>query len=648
MLDVTPPENLNVTYMARQSRTLGDMMIRRAQASAGDMAWMIKKDGSWQQTDWRGFLDHSLRFASWLRQRELALGDKICVVGGTRPEWCIADMGGLLAGGVTVGAYPTLSPSQLAYLIDHSDSRFVVVEGQPEVDKLLGIRDDISRVEQVIVWDYSQLSDEARASDWVLPWDTVMAAEPDLEAAEARQQEIDPDETAIIVYTSGTTGPPKGAMISHTNIISLLSEISDFMAVESSDYGMSFLPMAHVAERIAAFYGRINTGMGTAFASSIPAVLEEVVEVRPTVFGSVPRIFEKAYARIMAGVADAPAGKQKIFRWAEQNGREVARLWQAGKPVPLGLRIRFRIADKLVFSKIRGAFGGRVKHFVTGAAPIAHEILEFFWASGFPIYEVYGMTEATVLTHANRPGEVKLGTVGKAMPYAEARLAEDNEILIRGSIVFKGYYKNPEATAEAIDSDGWLHTGDIGRLDDDGFLSIVDRKKHIIITAGGKNLTPANIENEIKTQDPLISQVHVHGDKRPYLTAIITIHPVEAIEYALKHQLITDTGAAQAMVTQLMENPLAVPDGLEPIMANVTSQDSVRQRLVQAVKNGNVNLSRVETIKKIHILSRDFSVEEDEITPTLKVKRKNVEQKYLDIFDRIYNDEGFGLVVEGK
>jgi long-chain acyl-CoA synthetase len=401
--------------------------------------------------------------------------------------------------------------------------------------------------------------------------------------------------------------------------------------------------MAHVAERVLAFYGRINTGMSTYFASSIAKVLEEVVEVKPTIFGSVPRIFEKAYAKIMSTVEQAPPTRRRIFRWAERVGREAVQHWQAGKPIPFGLKLKYGVADRLVFSKLRAVFGGRVRYFITGAAPIAPEILEFFWAAGFPIFEMYGMTESTVITHANVPGHVKLGSVGHPLSIVEDRIADDGEILVRSKVVFQGYYKNPEATAEAV-IDGWLHTGDIGRKDEDGCVHILDRKKHIIITAGGKNLTPANIENEIKASDSMISQAHAHGDKRKYLVALITVGAPEAVEWARQQKSIGDA-AADKHIRDLTENPFGRSIELQALLEQVSRDPEVEQRIVASVKRANEGLSRVETIKRIRILDREFSVEEDELTPTLKLKRKNIEAKFSETFDQLYDDEGFGLVV---
>jgi long-chain acyl-CoA synthetase len=544
---------------------------------------------------------------------------------------------------VTLGAYPTLTPKQLAYILDHADTKVAFVEGLEEVNKILARRDELTQLEQVIVWDTRGVESLMEAHRWLVPFESVLQTPVDRPAIEARVAAVDPNSTAIIVYTSGTTGPPKGAMISHDNIMTVMRDQDEAFSIDEGDVGLSFLPMAHVAERVLAFYGRINTGMGTYFASSIAKVLEEVAEVKPTIFGSVPRIFEKAYAKIMSTVEQASPTRQRIFRWAERVGREAVQHWQAGKPIPFSLKLRYGLADRLVFSKLRAVFGGRVRYFITGAAPIAREILEFFWAAGFPVFEMYGMTESTVITHANVPGHVKLGSVGRPLSIVEDRIAEDGEILIRSKVVFQGYYKNPEATAETI-IDGWLHTGDIGKKDEDGCVHILDRKKHIIITAGGKNITPANIENEIKASDPMISQAHAHGDKRKYLVALVTLGAAEVVEWARQQKSIDDATADQH-IKALTENPLGRSAQLQALLEKVTRDPEVEERIVASVKRANEGLSRVEAIKKVHILGREFSVEEDELTPTLKLKRKNIEAKFTETFDQLYDDGGFGLVV---
>lgn len=643
MFDTNPEAGTPAEYIARRSKTVGEMFLKRVERDMDKPAFYFKDAGEWQPVSWKAFANQAGAVASYLLGLGLQIQDKVCMVGSTGPAWCYCDVGGLLAGAVTLGAYPTLTPKQLAYILDHADTKIAFVEGIEEINKILARRDELTKLEKVIVWNTAGAESLMEAHNWLVPFERVLQTPVDRNAIEARVAAVDPNSTAIIVYTSGTTGPPKGAMISHENIITLMQDQEEAFAILEGDVGLSFLPMAHVAERVLAFYGRINTGMATYFASSIAKVLEEVVEVKPTIFGSVPRIFEKAYAKIMSAVEQAPPTRQRIFRWAERVGREAVQLWQAGRPIPFGLKLKYRLADRLVFSKLRAVFGGRVRYFITGAAPIAPEILEFFWAAGFPIFEMYGMTESTVLTHCNLPGHIKLGSVGRALSIVEDRIADDGEILIRSKVVFQGYYKNPDATAETI-VDDWLHTGDVGKKDEDGFVYILDRKKHIIITAGGKNLTPANIENEIKASDPLISQAHAHGDKRKYLVALVTVGAPEAVEWARLQRTI-DGPTADKHIKDLTENPLGRSAELQAVIERVTRDPEVQKRIVASVKRANEGLSRVEAIKKIHVLDREFSVEQDELTPTLKVKRKNIEAKFQETFDRLYEDEGFGLVV---
>ena len=643
MFDTDRSTSTPAEYIARRAETVGEMFLKRVERDGDRPAFYFKDEDQWQPVSWNAFSEQAGAIASYLLGLGLQIQDKVCVVGSTGPAWCYCDVGGLLAGAVTLGAYPTLTPKQLAYILDHADTKVAFVEGLEEVNKILARRDELTQLEQVIVWDTRGVESLMEAHRWLVPFETVLQTPVDRPAIEARVAAVDPNSTAIIVYTSGTTGPPKGAMISHDNIMTVMRDQDEAFSIDEGDVGLSFLPMAHVAERVLAFYGRINTGMGTYFASSIAKVLEEVAEVKPTIFGSVPRIFEKAYAKIMSTVEQASPTRQRIFRWAERVGREAVQHWQAGEPIPFGLKLKYGLADRLVFSKLRAVFGGRVRYFITGAAPIAREILEFFWAAGFPVFEMYGMTESTVITHANVPGHVKLGSVGRPLSIVEDRIADDGEILIRSKVVFQGYYKNPEATAETI-IDGWLHTGDIGKKDEDGCVHILDRKKHIIITAGGKNITPANIENEIKASDPMISQAHAHGDKRKYLVALVTVGAAEAVEWARQQKSIDDA-TADRHIKALTENPLGRSAELQALLEEVTRDPEVEERIVASVKRANEGLSRVEAIKKVHILGREFSVEEDELTPTLKLKRKNIEAKFTETFDRLYDDEGFGLVV---
>jgi long-chain acyl-CoA synthetase len=626
-----------VQTVADKAVTLPDMFVRRVAMSPGRTAFKHKVGTAWRSITWREFGRRARAIATWLMHRGIQAGDKVAIVGRTCHEWIECDLGGQLAGAVTVGAYPTLTRDQLQYVIAHCDARVVFVDGEAERANIDAVRDRCPALEHVVVWDRAAVTGGAIALE------DVLATLPDEPELEARAEEVEPAGCAVIVYTSGTTGPPKGAMISHANILAVLREKLN-LEQSVDDETMSFLPLAHVAERILGTYSRTNHGAVTVFATSVATLLDEVKEVRPTLFGSVPRIFEKAYDRIQAAVEGAPPVRQRLFRWAEGVGLRAVDRWQRGERIGRRLRLQYAIADRLVFRRVRDAFGGRVRWYITGAAPIPDRVLRFFWAAGFPVFEAYGMTEATVITHLNVPGRTRLGSVGQPLSYCEQRLAEDGEILVRGPCVFMGYYKDEEATRATVDVDGWLHTGDVGRIDDEGFLSIVDRKKHIIITAGGKNLTPANIENAIKAEDPLISHVHAHGDRRPYVTALVTLSPLEAIEWGVAQGRVP-ASEAEALRAALMANPFARPAPLTTLLADVSSAQEVRSRIRDAVRRGNDRLSRVEQVKRVAVLERELSVEEEELTPTMKVRRKEVETKFASTFARLYEDPGFGLEI---
>ena len=643
-----------VTHVVDGCRTLGDVFMARVAATPDAAASFQKEtaDGPWRRWSWTEKQTDALRVSRGLIDLGLELGDVVAIMGPTRVEWALFDLGTHLLGGVTVGIYPKQSPDQIRYLLEHSESKVVFVDNARELDNLLAAVDAMAKDGHdrptIVPW-HDSLYEAYRGKvdgDGLLSPQAFRGEPLELELCRQRQDAVDPSDTAMLVYTSGTTGPPKGAMISHENILSVQRATPRFLTVYRDDLMFAFLPMAHVTQRVLGFYLRLNTGVAMAYATDIGAVLAEVGEACPTIFGSVPRLYEKAYAKVFGELENKSPVVRGIFRWALGVGRRRAQCQLQQRPIPFLLGLQDALAHRLVFRKVHAAFGGRVRFCLTGAAPTAKDILEFFWAVGLPLCEAYGMTEATVLTHINQPTSTRLGTVGQTIDVLECCIASDGEILIKGPFVFKGYLKNPEATAETI-VDGWLHSGDIGTLDDDGFLRITDRKKHLIITAGGKNVAPANIEGAIKTQSPLISQIHVHGDRRAYLTALIAPSPLETLQWGLDHGHLTQADI-DPLVAELMADPTRRSDALAEGMGKVTSQSTFQNLFLDAVRQGNQSLARVERVRRYIVHPRDFSQEGGELTPTMKVKRKAVESKYAELFDRIYEDPEFSVDVGGE
>ncbi len=630
-----------VEGVARDARTVADLLRLRAERTPGAPASFEKRGGAWHGTSWQDVYLSARRVAAGFMDLGIEVGDRVAILGPTHAAWGIYDLGAHMAGLVTVGIYPHQSPEQVGYLLDHSESRVVFVADEDELRTVLEATRAAEHLRAIVPWTAGVAERFAGEDERVFSPERFRGEPLAEDAIAERQARVDPADTAIIIYTSGTTGPPKGAMITHANILAMLRSQPDIFRFRRDDLLLSFLPMAHATERVLGFYMRVNNGVAAAYASSIGSVLSELLEVRPTVFGSVPRLFEKAYAKVHGEVERKPAAVRAIFDWAVAIGRRRTRHLIAGEPIPFFLALSYKLAHRLVFAKVHAALGGRVRACITGAAPTSLDILEFFWAAGLPVYEGYGMTEATVLTHITREGAVKLGTVGKPIPPCTCKIAGDGEILLGGPFVFKGYYKNPEATAETLAGD-WLHTGDVGEIDDEGFLRITDRKKHLIITAGGKNVAPANIERAIKTKSPMISQVHAHGDRRSYVSALIAPSPLETLEWGAARGLLSADELAERQA-ELLADPTSRSEALERAMGRVAGDKAFQQLFLEPVRAGNQELARVERVRRFVVLDRDFSVEGGELTPTMKMKRKAIEEKYAEIFDRIYGDDDFAI-----
>lgn len=581
-------------------------------------AYRYKKDGIWRSVSWREYRELVEATAKGLLCLGHQKGDVLAIICGCRPEWDLADRANLACGGTTVGVYETQTAEQMRYILDHSEAAFVVVENTDQLRKIGGVLHALPNVRHVVLVDpppdvlpdlpspvstllFSTLLDKGRNAPGQVS-----------EELATRIASTTPEDTATIVYTSGTTGPPKGAIITHKALLASGYILSQALGMRPDDVRVDFLPFSHVLQRTAALMS-VCSGFRRDYAQSVAKVLEDVAEVKPTVFGSVPRMFEKAYAKIFDAVAKSPPHRRAIFRGCLSIGIKRSRRLQAGKPVPFLERALYSVAKKLVLSKVAGFLGGRVRILSTGGAPISVEILEFFHALGMLVLEGYALTETTTLGTFNRVDAYRFGTVGKVLPGMEVRIAPDGEICFRGIGLFKGYLKDPEKTREAVDQDGWFHTGDLGTIDADGFVKITGRKKEILITSGGKNVAPNNIENLLKS-DPLISQAMVYGDRKPYLTALLTLNLEEL------QNLCREKGIPESPLGELVRHPEVVA------------------RVRQLVEEKNQELARFEQIKKFVILDRDLLPEQNELTPTLKVKRHVVIERFRPLLEALYKE----------
>jgi long-chain acyl-CoA synthetase len=589
---------------ATGSKTTADLLPLAAKVHGPKQAIMYKDDsGQWVTKTYAEVGDIVRDLSLGLIDLGIEKGDKVSILANTRPEWTYFDFAALSAGATVVPIYQTNSPEECQYVLENSDAKAVIVEDDEQLEKILAVRDRCPKLEHIIRMTGSsqgtismeELAERGRkheASEW-----------------EQRYGSVTTDDICTFIYTSGTTGPPKGCVISHGNYRSMLDMIHKVSVMRDDELTYLYLPLAHSFALLIQL-GSFDLGATLAYWERDPLkIVPNLIEIKPTYFPSVPRIYEKIYTAATSQVEKDGGLKKIIFDWAVRVGKKVRERERAGKRIGWLLRREHDFADKQVLSKIRALFGGRVHLAVSGAAPINPEILRFFDAAGVTVVEGWGMTETSTAATIATPEDFKIGTIGKPFPDCEIRIADDGEILVKGPNVFQGYYKNEEATKEAI-VDGWLHTGDLGEMDSEGYLKITGRKKDIIITAGGKNITPANLEAEIK-QSQWVSQCVVVGDRRPYLVALVTLDPEEVAK-------------------------LAEEKGWPADPAQIAEQPEMRELIQQHIDSINQNFARVEQIKKFAILPEDLSQEGGELTPTMKVKRAAVTEKHADTIEQLY------------
>lgn len=590
--------------------TIPRRLLAQADKQPNRPAYYIKSGKNWVFTSWKDYAQQVKQTARAMIALGLQPGGTVSILGFNRPEWVIFDVACMCAGGAPAGIYTTCSAPEVQYIINHAESPIVLLENKAQWEKVKAERNKLPLLKHVVMMKHAEPIDDPM----VMTWTDFLAHgdQVDDKVLFDRIDKIKPEDKATFIYTSGTTGPPKAVMLSHHNLTWTVNSALHNIGVTSDDCTLSYLPLSHIAEQMFSLHVPITVGVPVYFAESIEKVPDNLKEVQPTVFFGVPRIWEKFYEGITSKLKEAPPLRKKIANWAMSVGKRVSDLRNRGqKPTGL-LALQYKLANKLVYSKLKPRIGlGRARFCASGAAPIAKEVLEFFAGLDISVLEVYGQSEGSGPSTINYPGKTKLGTVGVPIHGCEVKIAEDGEILVRGGNVFLGYYKDQAATDETL-IDGWLHSGDLGAFDSEGFLSITGRKKEIIITAGGKNIAPKNIEHAIKHHE-LVGEAVVIGDRRKYLTALIALSP-EAIEgYAKTNGLPTENIHESAEIQELIEEFI---------------QNEV-----------NPQFARVEQIKKFRILHRPFSLEHGELTPTLKIKRNVVAQHFAEEIESMYQGD---------
>ena len=589
--------------------TLNQLLAAAVAKHKKEDALRFKKDGTWHSISSDEWLRHAQHIALGLHELGIAHGDRVALLSENRAEWFFVDSALQILGAVNVPLYANLMPSQISYIVKDSEAKAFVVAGSDQQKKVAEIRDELTTVEHFVKLDTSAELEGVMLENVEKSGKAKAAAEPDL--VQKLADAVTPEDLASIVYTSGTTGDPKGVMLTQDNLASNVKAGMKVLPIDETDIALSALPYSHVFERMVAHYLYTAAGVSTAIVGNLDDVAPNLGEIRPTVMTMVPRFYEKLYARVNDSVDQGSAGKKKLFLWAIGVGGEHGKYRLRAESAPLGLELRYKLANALVFKKLKARIGGRLRFFVSGAAPLAKEIADFFWAAGITIVEGYGLTETSPVISVNRPGNPKFGTVGRLIPGVEVKIAEDGEICVRGPNVMKGYYKKEDATKKAIAADGFFHTGDIGELDGDGFLKITDRKKDIIVTAGGKNIAPQPIEGRLKT-NAYIAELVVVGNKRKFPSALV-VPDFEKLTVWCRTQSI----AAES------------PD-------DMAAHPKVTEFILEEIESLSGAFAQYERIKKITILAKEFTIEDGELTPTMKVKRKVIESRYEDLIDEMY------------
>ncbi len=594
--------------------TLPQMFLNTVDEHGSKIALMNKVAGQYQGFTYREFGDRVKNFALGLASLGVKKGDRIALLSENRPEWAISDLAILSLGAINVPIYPSLIPKQIEYILNDSEAKVIITSISEQTNKIQEIITDLPVLKYIV-----HIDSPASFAKNMIPFADVSEKGQKFEKENTNfyantVASIKADDPCGIIYTSGTTGNPKGVVLTHNNFLSNVKGGIATLRIGSDDIFLSFLPLCHVFERMAGHFCPLCVGATIAYAESIDTVAQNLGEVKPTIMTSVPRFFEKMYNRVLENAAAGGAAKKKIFNWALKTGDKFSKVQDKNK-VGGFLKFKHNLATKLVFSKLQERVGGRLRFFVSGGAPLSKEIGEFFYSAGIKILEGYGLTESSPVIAVNLEEKFKFGTVGPALKAGgvEIKIAEDGEVLTRGPHVMKEYYKKPAETKEVIDENGWLHTGDIGFLDEDGFLTITDRKKNIIVTSGGKNIAPAPIENTILTS-PLIEQILIIGDKRKFISALIVPNFEMIKNYAEENKIQYQNEE------ELVQN------------------QKINQLISNEINRLSADLARYEQIKAFRLLPKVFTIQDDELTPTLKIKRKFVEQKFADLIESMYQD----------